>query len=158
MRFRFLGALSVASVLSVLPLSQGWMVFSPSWLLLVLAYGGLYFPHSIGLGTAWLVGLFADLLLGATLGEHALSYVVVMVILLRYHRQIRAFPCFQQLITVGGLLTLNYAMLCLMEIHWGYQGVCDCWLGAVTGLVFWPFISYFLSNLIKLPQNTVDYN
>ena len=64
----------VAALLEVIPLNQTLDWVRPEWMLLVLLYWVLSLPHRIGVLWGFLVGLYLDVLVGATLGQWALSY------------------------------------------------------------------------------------
>lgn len=67
----------IASVLSVYPLSADIAVFRPMWMMMVLIFWLIFQPTLIGVGLAFVVGLFADLLTDSRLGQQALCAVLV---------------------------------------------------------------------------------
>ena len=52
--------------------------FKPAWLVLVLLYWVLAIPNKVSIGWAFLLGLVWDLILGSTLGIHALVLSVTV--------------------------------------------------------------------------------
>ena len=51
----------IASVLSVYPLSAEIALFRPMWMIMMLIFWLIFQPTLIGMGLAFVVGLFADL-------------------------------------------------------------------------------------------------
>ena len=62
----------IALVMELAPWPTGFQVFKPAWLILVLTYWILAIPNKVSIGVAFLLGVIWDLLLGSTLGIHAL--------------------------------------------------------------------------------------
>lgn len=69
-------SLVVALALDMLPLGRvPWM---PDILMVVLAFWGLHQPLRVGMGIAFALGLCMDVQQSSLLGQHALSYSVLM--------------------------------------------------------------------------------
>lgn len=66
----------VALALNMLPWG-GW-VWMPDWLMLVLAFWGVNQSSKVGMGIGFALGLCMDVHQSALLGQHALSYVLLM--------------------------------------------------------------------------------
>ena len=62
----------------VLPAGINLPNYDPDWISLILIYWCFAMPGKIGLGYAWCVGLFLDILSFGTLGRYALSKVVIV--------------------------------------------------------------------------------
>ena len=97
-------SLALALLLGLLPLPGLLQPLRPYWLALVLAYWVLEAPERVGLGSAFLLGLVADLAFGGLLGEQSLRLVVLAFILERFRARLRFFPVSQQALTIGVLL------------------------------------------------------
>jgi rod shape-determining protein MreD len=70
-------SLFVAVMLNWLPW-HGWaLVLRPDFVALVLLYWCTHKPHRVGIGIAWLVGIFADVADASLFGQHALAYSVL---------------------------------------------------------------------------------
>lgn len=65
-------SLLVALALDMLPL--GRVVWTPDWLMVLLAFWGIHQPQRVGLGVAFVLGLCMDVSQSALLGQHALVY------------------------------------------------------------------------------------
>lgn len=66
------GSLAVALALDLLPL--GRVVWTPDWVMVLLAFWGIHQPQRVGLGVAFAMGLCLDVSQSALLGQHALVY------------------------------------------------------------------------------------
>ncbi|TYT25828.1 rod shape-determining protein MreD [Luteimonas viscosa] len=128
----------IALLLGLLPLPQPVQGLRPYWLALVVAYWVIEEPERVGLGFAFLVGVLADLVSGALLGEQALRLVVMAFILQRFRAQLRFFPLAQQALAIGGLLLNDrvvaaaiHLLLGLPQLPWPY------WLAPLVGMLLW---------------------
>ncbi|WP_421682429.1 rod shape-determining protein MreD [Stutzerimonas urumqiensis] len=100
---------AIGLLLSVAPMPEFMEVGRPLWVALFLSYWTLYVPHRIGMGTAWLLGLAADVLYGTLLGQNALVLTLVAFLVLLLQQRLRMFPMWQQslvLLVVFGLAQL----------------------------------------------------
>lgn len=136
----------IALVFTILPL-PAWVVwFRPEWVPLVFAYWAMALPHRINLSMAWCLGILLDLLSGTLLGQHAFAMVVMAYLVLKFYRQIRVYPLWQQAITVTVFL-LIYEILILVV-----QGLIDqlslpatlMVLSLITSALLWPWIFHLL--------------
>ena len=60
----------VALVLMVMPMPAAFDTFRPDWVTLVLLYWVMALPHRVNMGTALVLGIISDILLGSVLGVH----------------------------------------------------------------------------------------
>lgn len=135
----------IAMMLTVLPIPNWATWFRPAWLALVIIYWIIALPHRVSIGTAWLGGLFLDVLQGSTLGEHALSLIIVAFLAEKFHRQIRMFPMPQQAFSIMLLVFINQLMLAVVEGMLGdTQNTYWFLLPAVTSVILWPWIYIIL--------------
>ncbi|WP_375751504.1 rod shape-determining protein MreD [Vibrio sp. HN007] len=91
----------VALVFQTIPWPGEMDLFRPSWLLLVTFYWVLALPHRVNVGTAFLLGLLWDLLLGSTLGIRGIVMSVVTYIVASNFLVLRNMALWQQAILVG---------------------------------------------------------
>src|SRR5690348_3654604 len=110
----FAGSIILSLLLMLMPLPQALAPLKPYWPALVLIYWSLEAPERTGIGLAFLVGLGADLLDGALLGEQALRLAALTFIVLRFRARLRFFPMWQQALAVLVLL-LNDRILLLVR-------------------------------------------
>lgn len=138
-------SLLVAMLLTVLPL-PAWAVWArPQWTFMVLLFWVMTMPERIGVGLAFVIGLLMDLLTGTVLGQHALSYTIVIYLLMKFHPQLHLFPLWQQLLIVLTLVMLNLALqYCVFAAMGITPAVSTYWWSAVSSTLLWPWVSIFL--------------
>ena len=150
----FWGSFVLALLLGLMPLPPWLAPYKPYWLALVLCFWLLEAPDRVGLGTAFLFGLAADLLFGTLLGEQALRLTILAFIVLRFRPRLRFFTIAQQALAVLALL-LNDRAVVLMVRGFSGEGIppWTFWLSPLTGMLLWPWIFLLLDDLrLKLRQ------
>jgi rod shape-determining protein MreD len=141
-------SLVLAMGLCILPLAEPWSLLNPDWMALVLIYWTLAVPDRVGVGTAWLTGLFADVLTGRLLGQHALAYAVIAYLSLRWYRRLRLFPVPQQCLWVLLLLlTSQLLVLWTQNVHAADRLLGAYWLPSLSGALLWPLVLMLLRRL-----------
>jgi len=131
----------IAMVLMLMPLPDSLRVVRPEWVLLTLMYWAMALPRRVGVGYAWFVGLFMDVLLGGILGVLAFAYALVVYLILHFHLQLRQFPLWQQALSLMSLILLVHIVTVMMTpamTEW------HAWLPAVVSTLLWPLIYVFL--------------
>ena len=131
----------LAMVLMLMPLPDSLRVVRPEWVLLTLMYWAMALPRRVGVGYAWFVGLFMDVLLGGILGALAFAYALVVYLILHFHLQLRQFPLWQQALSLMSLILLVHIVTVMMTpamTEW------HAWLPAVVSTLLWPLIYVFL--------------
>ncbi|MCE5233672.1 MAG: rod shape-determining protein MreD [Mizugakiibacter sp.] len=141
-------SLAAALLLTLMPLPAALLPLKPYWPALVLIFWSLEAPEHVGLGLAFAVGLFADLLNGALLGEQALRLTALTFIALRFRARLRFFPMWQQALAVLALL-LNDRVLLLMVRAFAGDPLpsANYWLEPFSGTLVWPFLFLLLDDL-----------
>ena len=86
-------SLALSVLLLLLPLPDALRPLRPWWPALVLLYWVLEAPDRVGLGTAFITGLAADVLAGALLGDQALRLLVVVFLAQRFRARLRFSRC-----------------------------------------------------------------
>ena len=141
-------SLLIGLILGILPLPGELELYRPDWALLILLYWSLALPERIGVGIAWLTGLFQDVLTATLLGQHALAYAVASYLIIKLHQRLRLHPLWQQSLSI--LLLLMLAQLIIFWINgiigrpiqsWLY------WLPSVVGALLWPVVFVLLRGL-----------
>jgi rod shape-determining protein MreD len=137
-----------ALLLGLVPMPGVAQALRPYWLALVLAYWLLEAPERVGLGSAFLLGLLADLAFGSLLGEQSLRLVVLAFILERFRARLRFFPVSQQALTIGVLLLNDrvigagiHLAMGVPQLPWPY------WGAPVVGMLLWPPLHLLLDML-----------
>ena len=137
----------IGMMLLILPLPQFAVWFRPTWVFMVLIFWMIQIPHRVGVGIAWFVGLWLDLLTGTMFGLHAFVLAVIAYFILKFQVQIHSFPLWQQTLLVMVLavayLALQYWILVLGGASpdtWKY------WLPIVTTTLLWPWVYILLKD------------
>ena len=131
----------VALVLMVMPMPAVLDTFRPDWVTLVLLYWVLAIPHRVNMGTALILGVLSDILLGSVLGVHALGMVVVTYFVARHFQRFRNFSLPQQASLVAFLILLKRMIVFQANvfIHDAEFTASYFW-PAFTSAVFWLWL------------------
>ncbi len=142
------GSLVASLLVLVVPLPTGVDLARPYLLAMLLCYWMLEAPDHVGLGTAFIAGLAADLVSGTLLGEQALRLVVLAFLVQRFRARLRFFPLWQQALAVFVLL-LNDRLIALAIALARGDGMppWGTWLSPVVGFALWPWLFLLLDEL-----------
>ena len=110
---------ALALLLSVAPMPAFMETGRPLWLALFLTAWTLALPHRVGMTTAWVLGLAADVLYGTLLGQNALILTFITFLVLSLHQRLRMFPMWQQSL--------------VLLVVFGLAQLVQLWLNALTG-------------------------
>lgn len=138
----------LALILTVMPLPPWAQEFRPRWVTLALIYWCMALPQRVGVGSAWAVGLFTDVMTGTLLGQHALSLSVTAFAAVRLHQRIRIFPLWQQSLSVFVLLLVE-RLLSLWVIGATGQPTPTLWYWVPTlvSALLWPWVYVVLRDV-----------
>lgn len=138
----------IAFILTIMPLPDWLEYVRPEWLALCLMYWCIALPQRIGVGTAWVAGIFLDVLRGALLGQQALALAVVAYLALLLHQRIRVTPLWQQSLSVLVLITIYQLLVFWVSGVIGKStGSWASWLPAVSSMIVWPVVFVTLRGL-----------
>jgi rod shape-determining protein MreD len=138
----------LALLLSVSSMPKFMELGRPLWLALFLTYWVLALPHRVGMTTAWVVGLLADVLNGTLLGQNALILTLITFLVLTLHQRLRMFPMWQQsmvLLVVFGLAQL--VQLWLNALTGSRPPTLTFVLPALVSALLWPWVCTLLRGL-----------
>jgi rod shape-determining protein MreD len=139
----------VAYLLAIVPFPEWAMHYRPQWVMLVLIYWIMALPYRIGIGSAWMAGIFTDILEGSMLGIHALTFAVLAYITLSLHQRVRLFSSSQQsgivLVMVGLVLTVSY-WIKVVTGETAQESMLFL-LGALSSAFVWPWLFLLLRQL-----------
>ncbi|MCY1406012.1 Rod shape-determining protein MreD [compost metagenome] len=148
-------SLLLALLLSVSPMPNFMEIGRPLWLAMVLTYWVLYLPHKVGMLTAWVLGLAADVLYGSLLGQNALILGLIVFLVLNLQQRLRMFPIWQQclvLLVVFGLAQL--VQLWLNTLTGNRPPTLVFLLPALVSALLWPWVYALLRGLrVRLSIN-----
>ncbi|WP_240206487.1 rod shape-determining protein MreD [Vibrio sp. CyArs1] len=138
-------SLIVALVLQTIPWPGVLDFVRPSWLFLVLGYWVLALPHRVNVGTALIVGLTWDLLVGSTLGIRGMMMSIVIYIVALNFLVLRNMALWQQA-TIMALISI----LLEVFIFFGEYLIQDVtfnpmslWSGLIN-CILWPWMFLLL--------------
>ncbi len=140
----------LAMLLDFMPFPFETFFWLPEFTALVLLYWALYKPQSVGVGTAFIVGLLADIGTAAPLGQHALSYMVMVFLVQQRQRQIMVHSHGIQAVAVLGALLCNQAVMALVRLMHDHR-FAD-WQGFAApfvGALLWPLLSKIMLGLLN---------
>lgn len=144
------GGLLVSVLFTVFPLPAGISEARPYLLALLIAYWIMEAPQSVGLGTAFVAGLVADLVTASPLGEQALRLVVVAFLVQRFRARLRFFPLWQQALAIGLLLLNDRIIAALINaVIGGGWPTWSSWMSPALGMMLWPWL-FVLLDLARL--------
>jgi rod shape-determining protein MreD len=146
---RIFVTLIFAMCLRIVPLPENLAMLNPDWVLLVLIYWSLAVPERIGIGYAWIFGILTDVLMGRLFGQYALSYSIIIYLVLIWHRQLRQFPLPQQSLFILGCLLISQTLLFWFEnLKMPAQLHGTFWLPVLSGTASW-FVIYYVMRLVR---------
>lgn len=149
--FFILGSLLAALVLNmVLNMGpSGRAAWTPDCLALVLVFWTIHQPQRVGIGFAFVFGIFVDVHQGAMLGQHALSYTVLSFLAIAIHRRLLWFSVPSQAFQVLPLFAASHAIELVVRLLAGgaFPGFLILLSPAFESLL-WPVVSVIL----LLPQ------
>ena len=132
-------SLIVMMILDFMPFSFDGFFWLPEMTALMLLYWTLHQPQRAGMGLAFAIGLIVDAATAATLGLHALSYVVMTYFILNRRRQI------MQLAAVLAALLLNQAVLTVARLFLNHQVITlQGFVAPFVGALLWPILSQLM--------------
>ena len=146
--FTIFASFLIAAILTILPLPEWAVWFRPAWLPLVLIYWLLAIPYRVGFGLAFAVGIVLDGLTGTLLGEHSFALLIIAFIVIKFYRQIRVFPLWQQAFATAILLFIYHLLLIAIA---GFAGepanARFMMLSVTTSMLLWPWLALVMRDL-----------
>jgi len=143
--------LLVALLLDWLPWGGVWQALRPDFVALVLLYWCTHKPYRIGIGMAWMVGIFADVADSSLFGQHALAYTVLAFGGVVLHRRMQMFDLRQQTLQVFPILLITYVTYAL--VHWQLHGYV-AWayfFGSIVSALLWIPLTLLLQ-VMRVPR------
>lgn len=131
----------IALVMELAPWPVGFQAFKPAWLVLVLTYWVLAIPNKISIGIAFWIGLIWDLVLGSTLGIHALVLSIAFYFIAKNHLILRNLSLwFQSLLIIIFVFLIRFSIflveLFLHSATFNWQEI----FGAIASGILWPWV------------------
>ena len=145
---RYIFSIVIAMCLNVAAWPQPIVLFNPDWILLVLIYWTLSTPERAGIFSGWAIGLLTDVLTGRMLGQHALTYSLVVYMCLKLHKRLRQYPLLQQgLFIFFCLLSSQLIIFWIENTQNTTHFQVHFWLPIITGTFCWPLVYSFVRRI-----------
>lgn len=141
------GSLLVALALSMLQNMGLWgrAAWIPDILALVLVFWSIHQPQRVGIGVAFVFGIFIDVHQSAMLGQHAMAYTVLSFLAIAIHRRLLWFTVPSQAFQVLPLFVAAHAIELTVRMVAG--GTFPGFLMLLAPLIeslLWPVVSVLL--------------
>jgi len=150
--FMVLVSLVIGYELAIFPLSPKFLMLRPEIVALLVIYWIMSVPQHLGIGFAFYVGLWQDILEQGVWGAHALALVFVAYFCLSAYKRIINFSVWQQALWVMVLIFCHQLVVSLVQKLAGFNVHPNQVLGSaiLTGLC-WPLV------LIALRRFRLNY-
>lgn len=149
-RWLVYGSLFIGVLFAIVPLPEAINPARPYLLGMLVVYWLMEAPLRVGMGSAFLAGVLADLTSASLLGEQALRLVVMAFLVQRFRARLRFFPLWQQAAGVGLLLLNDRVVVALVRLVTGVPPLPLLgWLAPVLGMVLWPWL-FVLIDMARL--------
>ena len=109
--------LLVALGIELLPM--GRLPAMPDVLAVTLVFWNVHQPRRVGVGVAFLFGLFVDVNDGALLGQHALAYTLLSYVAITVHRRLLWFGLAEQVLQILPLFFAAQLIVLLVRLAAG---------------------------------------
>lgn len=144
----YFASISCALLLQLMPLPISISPLKPWFLGLVCAYFALEQPQRVGLGSAFFLGLTADLLNGVLIGEQAFRLTILVYILLRFRYRLRFFPLWQQTAAMSAIFLNDRVLTLWVRLLSDFGGPpLSFWLSPLSAALLWPWLFLLLDRL-----------
>ena len=135
----------ICLVAAIFPLPVAFNAFRPEWLVLVIFYWIIAVPHRVNIGHTLILGIILDLLLGSTLGMHALLFSLLAYFTSINFQRIRNFTLLQTTLLIGVFLFVLKVSLYwiassiqIIVLHQSY------FWSIFTSMLIWPCFFIFM--------------
>ena len=128
----------------------------PNLVLLVIVYWALYRPDSIGLGKAWLVGLFQDLLMANLIGQYALIYVIIVFLINYASINNKNNTFFDYMFWLVGFVIIDLLLISLINaVVFQVSPQWSILYSLLGSILVWPWL-YALLNIFEAIASQVQ--
>ncbi|AWB53190.1 rod shape-determining protein MreD [Pasteurella multocida] len=143
----------VALVMEIAPWATDFQNFKPAWLVLVLLYWTLALPNKVSIGSAFVLGVIWDLVLGSILGVHALVLSLFTYLVALNHLVLRNLSLWMQsLLVIIFVFSIRFSIflveLLLHSASFNWQES----YGAFASGLLWPWVFLLLRKIRRQLQ------
>lgn len=134
-------SLLLALCLQVMPLADGWQIWQPDWLSLMLIYWCMQAPYRVGVLHAFVLGILLDLTEGSVLGQNALLLSLLALLCALVYARFRAYSLVQQALLILVLLgTVQLVEQWLRTLLGPFSIHLAFLLPSLIGALLWPWL------------------
>lgn len=131
-----------AILIELIPLPHGSTRWLPDFIGMLILYWVINQPRRVNIGTAFLLGLVADISTAGLFGQHALAYSITAYLALARQRQVVMLNLGQQTLVVLGLLLTNQIIMVVVRMLTGSAFVGWAYfLPPLIGALLWPLLT-----------------
>ncbi|MFV0576276.1 MAG: rod shape-determining protein MreD [Vibrio sp.] len=135
----------IALILQAVPWPGPLEMMRPCWVVLVASYWILALPHRVNVGSALILGLLWDLVIGTTLGIHGIVMALVAYIVAANFQVLRNMALWQQAVVIAGLTCLAefvefFGEFLIKDIEFNPY----VFWSAVVSCILWPWMFLLL--------------
>jgi rod shape-determining protein MreD len=130
---------------AIYPLPIFLNAFRPDWMVLIIFYWVLALPHRVSVAHGFVLGFLLDILLGSTLGMHALLFSVLAYFVSIEYQRIRYFTIVQTTLLAG-----LFILFTKLTLYWLASSLQDIVLhkhyfwSIFTSMLIWPWLFFFM--------------
>ncbi|RCV91134.1 rod shape-determining protein MreD [Billgrantia montanilacus] len=140
--------LLLALCLQVMPLAEGWQIWRPDWLGLMLIYWCMSAPDRVGVLHGFVLGILLDLIEGAPLGLNALTLSLLAFLSALIYPRFRTYSLFQQSLLILVLLGLVQLVEQWLRTLFGpFSMHLAFLLPSLIGAVLWPWLTTMFQSI-----------
>ncbi|NJM31605.1 MAG: rod shape-determining protein MreD [Limnobacter sp.] len=145
-------SLAIATLLEMLPLGREWL--RPDFLALTLVFWNIHQPRRVGIGLAWVFGVFMDVHSASVFGEHALAYTLLSYFAITIHRRVIWFsPLMQATHILPLLLAAQLVTFSVRLLVGGLNPGFEFFIQSAITAVLWPVLRFVLLVPQQLPES-----
>ncbi|ALM52940.1 rod shape-determining protein MreD [Halomonas huangheensis] len=147
-------SLLLALCLQVMPMAEGWQVWRPDWLGLMLIYWCMQQPERVGVFHGFVFGLLLDLIEGAPLGQNALILSLLAFLGALVYPRFRTYSLIQQAVLILVLLGLSQLVEQWLRTLFGpFSMHLSFLIPSLIGAALWPWLATLFKALGRRPAN-----
>ena len=149
---RFIVALFVMLVLTILPLPEIMASYRPPWVLLFVLYVQFFLPQYFRVTWLFLLGLSLDVLLASVMGEHTFALLLTTGLASTKARRFHFFSPAQQILFICLFTAFYELILVLIDGLLGYHnGFLYAAATLLASLLIWPWMKLLADHTLVYP-------
>ena len=138
----------VAVLLQLMPATDGWLLWKPNFLLLMVIAWILYIPNQYGIRFASLVGLFADALFRTPLGHYVLVFAICGGVAYLLSRWLTYFSMFHRAFLVFMLVIFGELVGAALFSIWDIpKNLSQLHILGFTSAIVWMLADRFVARI-----------